>query len=152
MVHSCLSPPIGGDRAKILQANRLVFKKMGGKFGGDVPPNWGGYLMFSQQWNHSRSPPTHKNCLFGGLEGKIREIPPKRWRLEGTNDRISPPNLVGIALLLTFPATLQGYPPQISESGGDIDLQANLWGTLGGDAFCVGGDILGVCPPQLGGK
>ena len=63
-----------------------------------------------------------------------------------------PPNLGGNALLLTFPATLQGCPLHISESGGNIDLQANLEGTFGGDTFSVRGDIFGVYPPQLEGK
>ena len=90
--------------------------------------------------------------MFGGLEGKIWEIPPNRWRLEGTMSGFPPPNLVGNALLLTFPATLQGCPLHISESGGNIDLQANLEGTFGGDTFSVRGDIFGVYPPQLEGK
>ena len=89
--------------------------------------------------------------MFGGLEGEILEIPPNLWPLEGTNRQISPPNLVGSVLFHTFPATLQGCPPHISESGGDIDLQANLEGTFGGDTFSVRGDIFGVCPPLLGG-
>ena len=145
--HSCHSPPIGGDGAKILQANRPVLKKMEGILGGMIPPNWRG----NPAMKFSFVPPNTKNLQVWRFGGGNIGNPTKYMAFGGENRQISPANLVGSVLFSYFPATLQGCPLHISESGGDIDLQANLWGTLGGDTFCVRGDIFGVRPPQLGG-
>ena len=84
---------------------------------------------------------------------KFSLSPPKKCSLEGTFVGISPANLEGTAHFFGVPLNVEGGVPPTSEMvGGNLVSPPNVGGTLGGDGFCVGGEISLLRPPQLGGK
>ena len=94
--HSCRSPPIAGDTPKKSPAKRVDFKKVGGKFGGDVPPP-----------------------LLGGKLNTFPakfwwSIPPKATFLLGN------PSLVGTASICWGFGQKSSFPSKIPLFGGDI--------------------------------
>ena len=88
-----------------------------------------------------------EGCGFGGEIGQNLVCPPQRnavWR--GHLSIFPPQTWRGQPILVVSPPTLEGTEnpvPPTSEMVG---------GTLGGDGFCVGGEISLLRPPQLGGK
>ena len=128
--------------------------------GGDIPPNCGGNLTCPPQAILKISPPN--DVFWGGQRGlwvwrgnrsKFSLSPPKKCSLEGTFVGISPANLEGTAHFFGVPLNVEGGVPPTSEMvGGNLVSPPNVGGTLGGDGFCVGGEISLLCPPQLGGK
>ena len=158
LYHSLTSPPNWGGHRKKLKAKRVFFKKMGGKFGGDIPPNWGGNSTFSAPNFLGVSPPN--DLFWGGSEGlqvwrgnlpKFSLSPPKKCSLEGTFVGISPANLEGTAHFFGVPLNVEGGvpPPLLRWWGGTLCPPQTWGGHLGGTDFALGGgDFTSPSPPQ----
>ena len=132
--HSFQSPPIWGGYNISSPPNQGFSKTLGGKFGGDIPPNRGGYFRYFGGDELDFIPPKLKNLggtknlggmrqILGGIHQKFGGDGPK-FGGDGQNFGVSPPNLGGMK---------NSVPPK----------SENLGGTLFPPKFGGGGDFLG---------
>ena len=141
--HSCQSPPIGGDRLQKNPANRWFFKKLEGKFGGDIWGVRGGEILVILVGNDQKFPPqvcwepkSEKIQQVWGETAQKCSFPPN---LGETKHIISPPKPHFGHIFWWF-GCLVGFVPSKSEQVGGTLVSPQIWGGhLGGTQSALGG-------------